>query len=156
MELGPSSARLTIETYREGVAAKVGHDLILEVGSWSGSFADGSASLDADPTSLTVVDGRNGLKPLTEKDRREIVGNIEKKVLGRAPISFRSTAVDGNRVTGDLTLAGSTRPVTFELDPSGPSARATVVQSQWGIKPYTAFMGAHTVRDAVEIVLAPR
>jgi hypothetical protein len=35
----------------------------------------------------------------------------------------------------------------------GPRVRATaqVVQSQWGIKPYTAFFGALKLRDAVDI-----
>ena len=44
----------------------------------------------------------------------------------------------------------------LELELSG-DGRVTgtlpVIQSQWGIKPYRAFMGALKVRDDVEIVL---
>jgi ribosomal protein L20A (L18A) len=41
------------------------------------------------------------------------------------------------------------------LTVSGARVRGimTVVQSRWGIKPFSAFMGALKVRDAVEIVL---
>ena len=53
-------------------------------------------------------------------------------------------------------MAGSSRSVSFELELSG-DGRVTgtlpVIQSQWGIKPYRAFMGALKVRDDVEIVL---
>src|SRR4051794_20695500 len=31
---GPDTGSLRVKTYREGVAAKVGHDLVIEVGSW--------------------------------------------------------------------------------------------------------------------------
>ena len=33
-----------------------------------------------------------GVKPLTDKDRREIRKNIDAKVLGSSPIAFRSSA----------------------------------------------------------------
>ena len=59
-------------------------------------------------------------------------------------------------VSGDLTMAGSTRPATFELQlEEGGRIRGTlpVMQSEWGIKPYRAFMGALKVRDTVEVVL---
>lgn len=32
-----------------------------------------------------------------------------------------------------------------------PRATFTVVESQWGIKPFKALMGALTVRDAVDV-----
>lgn len=52
--------------------------------------------------------------------------------VGRFPtIVFRSTAIEraGNgtyRVTGDLTMHGQTRPVTFEVEPAQP------VKDPWG------------------------
>ena len=48
-------------------------------------------------------------------------------------------------------MAGATRPVTIERTPDG--GRATLVQSEWGIKPYRGLMGALKVRDDVEIVI---
>jgi polyisoprenoid-binding protein YceI len=62
-------------------------------------------------------------------------------------------------VTGELTLAGRTNPVTARLDVGG-DGRVTgtipVTQSEWGIKPYRGLMGALKVRDEVEIVIDAR
>ena len=152
---GPDTGSLEVHTYREGVAAKVGHDLIIEVTSWEGSDDGGTLELTADPRSLQVREGHRGVKPLTDKDRGEIRKTIDAKVLGGQPISFRSTRVDGDAVEGELTMAGTTRPVQFTLRREGGRLRATVpvVQSQWGIKPYRGLMGALKVRDDVEVVL---
>jgi polyisoprenoid-binding protein YceI len=139
---GPDTGSLQVHTYREGVAAKVGHDLIIEVERWSASDDGGALELTADPTSLT------------DKDRASIVKTIEKDILGRDEIRFASKSVEGATVKGDLTIAGRTQPVEFDLRREGERVRATVpvVQTRWGIKPYRGFMGALKVRDDVEIV----
>lgn len=41
-------------------------------------------------------------------------------------MTFRSTAFDGERLTGDLTIKGVSRPVTLEVEFNG------VVQDPWG------------------------
>ena len=166
--LGPGNASLQVRTYREGVAAKVGHDLIIEVTQWDATVtvADDpggwSIELNADPRSLEIREGLRGVKPLTDKDRVEIRKNIDEKILGSHPIEFRSSAVrpaDGGRVAvdGELTMAGSTRPVTAELsveDGGAVSGTIPLTQSAWGIKPYRGLMGALKVRDDIEIVIA--
>jgi polyisoprenoid-binding protein YceI len=166
-KLGPDNASLTVKTYREGVAAKVGHDLIIEVQQWEATLelaadeAQSRLELSADPASLHPREGVGGVKPLTDKDRNDIRGNITGKVLGNDPIGFRSTAVEGGQaggrlsVQGELTINGETRPASFEVE-VGTDGRATgtteLVQSEWGIKPYRGLMGALKVRDSVEIV----
>jgi polyisoprenoid-binding protein YceI len=167
--LGPDNARLQVKTYREGVAAKAGHDLIIEVTRWDAvvDLGDGdpgasTVQLNADPRSLEVREGLRGVKPLTDKDRVEIRKNIDEKILGGDPISFRSTSVrpegEGERlaIDGELTMAGTTRPITAQLG-VGAGGRLTgtiaVTQSAWGIKPYRGLMGALKVRDDVEIVV---
>ena len=155
-EVGPADATLTVKTFREGVAAKAGHDLIIVVGRWSAKIGDdGAVELSADPRTLEIREGLRGAKPLSDRDRREILKNIEQKVLGTQPIEFRSTLVEGDAVEGELTIAGTTRPVAFRLERDGGRVRATVpvVQSRWGIKPYRGLMGALKVRDDVEVVL---
>jgi hypothetical protein len=106
--------------------------------------------------------GLHGLKPLTDKDRSEIATNIDDKVLHRLPITFRSSAVrpaDGDErltVEGELTMAGSTRPVAAQLDVGADgrvSGTIPLTQSAWGIKPYRGLMGALRVRDELEIVI---
>ncbi len=164
--VGPDSGTLRVNTYREGMAQRVGHDLIIDVGQWQAKLEveeDGSPkaiTLEADPRSLQVREGQHGVKPLTDKDRAEIRSNIDEKVLRGQPIAFSSGATelaDGRlTVGGELTISGSTRPSSFELDVAA-DGRVTglllVTQSDWGIKPYRAFMGALKVRDTVEVAL---
>jgi polyisoprenoid-binding protein YceI len=167
---GPSDAKLLVHTKREGAAAKLGHDLDIEVTSWQGTLEiadDGSATsaeMTADPNSLEVREGTGGAKACSDKDKAEIKSTIEKKVLQGKPISFHSTDIktsgDGTySMRGDLELGGNTRPITFlvSLNGSGiPSATAEVTQSEWGIKPYSAMMGALKVRDTVSVELSGR
>jgi polyisoprenoid-binding protein YceI len=156
---------LRVLTYREGVAAKVGHDLVLEVTRWELTVApDGeSVRLTADPGSLEVREGLRGVKPLTDKDRREIRRNIDEKVLRGQPIEFRSTAMrrDGAQLTveGELTIGARTRPIGARLDvdeQGNASGTVPLTQSEWGIKPYRGLMGALKVRDAVEVAIEAR
>jgi polyisoprenoid-binding protein YceI len=167
--LGPENASLQVRTYREGVAAKAGHDLIIDVTRWDATVevadepAGWTIGLNADPRSLEIREGLRGVKPLTDKDRVEIRRNIDEKILGSHPIEFRSRGVrlgdDGGRLTveGELSMAGSTRPVTAQLsvdDDGGISGTIPVTQSEWGIKPYRGLMGALKVRDEIEVVIA--
>lgn len=158
---------MEVRTYREGMAQMAGHDLILDVGQWdgavevSGEGALSSLELVVDPRSLQVREGLHGVKPLTDKDRTTIRENIESKVLGAEPITFRSTALEsagGERlqVHGELTVAGSTRPVSYELGISSEGrvhGTTAVTQTDFGIKPYRGFMGALKVRDVVEVAI---
>jgi polyisoprenoid-binding protein YceI len=170
-QLGTESGSVVVKTYREGVAAKAGHDLVIEVTRWQATVdvatdpAGWSIELSADAGSLEVRKGLRGVKPLTDKDRGEIRKNIDEKVLRGQPIAFRSSVVrllDGERrlvAEGDLTMAGSTRRVSAQLDVDA-EGRVTgtipLTQSDWGIKPYRGLMGALKVRDEVEVVIDAR
>ena len=46
---GPDTGKLEVHTYREGVAAKVGHDLIIEVTKWAGQRRRRRARADRRP-----------------------------------------------------------------------------------------------------------
>ena len=166
-ELGPDTASLVVKTYREGLAAMAGHDLIIEVRQWEATLEVGedpshsSLELRADPRSLYPREGLRGVKPLTDKDRDEVRKNIDEKVLGGEPISFRSSAVDTAdgegrlSVRGELTIRGQSRTAGFELSVGADghvTGTAQLVQSKWGIKPYRGLMGALKVRDSVEVV----
>lgn len=163
-KLGPDGSTLRVRTARKGAAAKAGHDLVIEVTSWSATLelaevaAQSALSLDADATSLKVREGTGGVMELGDDDRREIERNIDDEVLGRKPIEFRSTSVEGDgerlRVRGDLTLAGRGHPVEFDVRLAAEGAisgSATVRQSDWKIKPYTALFGALKVADEVQV-----
>lgn len=163
--IGPDSGTIEVRTYREGLAQRVGHDLIIDVGQWQTTVAVGeggtltSIALEVEPRSLRVREGLRGLRPLSDNDRAEIRKNIDELLRGQ-PIAFRSTAVEAGdrRIAGrgDLTIAGTARPVSFELERSADdrvTGTVSVTQSEWGIKPYRGLMGALKVRDAVEVVL---
>lgn len=167
-KLGPENATLSVHTRRSGAAAKAGHDLVIHVTAWEGMLEVGddaaatSLRLVADATSLRVHQGTGGMQALGDDDKASIHQSIDDDVLKRQDISFRSTGVehadDGGviGVEGDLTLAGTTRPIEFDLrvdDAGRLSATAVVKQTLWGMKPYSALFGALKVVDEVEIVL---
>lgn len=165
--LGPELGKLLVKTTRAGMAAKAGHDLTLEAQAWRGEAvvdvtdsAASSVSVEVDVDSLVVVEGTGGIKPLSGSDKREIQRNIQRKILhtGQHPaITFTSTAVSGTpddfAVEGQLTIAGQTAPVTLHGAVAAGRARgsASVVQSRWGIKPFTAFLGALKLNDEVTV-----
>lgn len=167
-EFGPADGRLTIRAFRDGVAASMGHDLVIEVMRWTASATvDGSEpsssslTVTADLRSLQVREGTGGANPLTDKDRRDIKENMDKVLqVDRFPeVSFRSRRVgppSGERcaVEGELELAGNRRSLSFDVTGLAERefrAHCTLVQSQWGIKPHRAFMGALKVKDALEV-----
>jgi hypothetical protein len=157
--LGPENATLTVHTRRGGAAAKAGHDLELRVTAWQAQLDETGAELTADATSLRVVKGTGGMQALGDEDKANIHQTIDDDVLRRQDIVFRSTRVDGSRVEGELTLAGRTQPIGFELerdDDGHVRARATVTQTRWGMKPFSALFGTLKVLDDVEVVLDGR
>src|SRR4051794_37118247 len=113
--IGPEHGTLRVKTYREGLASKVGHDLVLDVAAWQATVhlngATSSISLDADAGSLQVREGLRGAKPLTDKDRGDIRKNIENKVLRGQPIRFRSqdVRVQGEQIAvrGELAIGAT-------------------------------------------------
>ena len=164
--LGPDNATLAVRTERAGAAAKAGHDLLIHVTAWEATLvvADDpggtSMELTADATSLRVQEGTGGMQALGDEDVASIHQTIDDEVLRRQDISFRSTGVqvDGDtlRARGDLTIVGNTQPVEFDLvsgDGGELSGRAVVIQTAFGMKPYSALFGALKVKDEVEVVL---
>jgi polyisoprenoid-binding protein YceI len=100
------------------------------------------------------------MQALGDEDKDNIHQTIDDEVLERRDIVFRSTRVEraagGLRIEGDLTLAGATRPIAFDLaigDDGTIGATAVVTQTRWGMKPYSALFGALKVLDDVEVVL---
>jgi polyisoprenoid-binding protein YceI len=168
-QLGPESGRLTLRTYRSGLAAQAGHDLTIDVTRWSGELgqpapdgqAPGHLAVTIDLTSLDIREGRGGIKPLSDRDRRDITASARKQLdAGRYPeasyvaTSFAPDDAGGGAIDGTLTLHGRSRPLRLQVSKTGDGqyrATATVVQSQFGIKPYSGMFGALKLRDEVEL-----
>ena len=176
-QLGPESGRLTLRTYRSGLAAQAGHDLTIDVTRWQAavdpparnSIADaptvpndcGGLEATIDLTSLAIREGHGGLKPLTDRDRRDILGQARKQLdSGRYPeasytaTTFTPDDIGGGAVDGTLTLHGQSRPLRLQGTRTGDGeyrASATVVQSRFGIRPYSGMFGALKLRDQVDV-----
>jgi polyisoprenoid-binding protein YceI len=165
--LGPSDGTVQVRTGRQGMASKVGHDLTLEASNWNATVTvdpDPSKSevkATVEPRSLEVVAGTGGAKPLSEKDKKDIKKNIA-GLLGNNSITFQSTSVQARSdsaatVVGNLSIAGQSRQVTLDLamQPESGAVRITgrvpVRQTDFGVKPFTAMMGALKVKDEVDV-----
>ena len=165
--LGPDGGRLTLRTYRTGLAAQAGHDLTIEVTRWSGEL-DGDdrapARLEAhiDMGSLQIRAGTGGVMPLTDRDRREIAATARKQLEAdrhpEATFVAEQFEPDGSSgggvISGTLTLHGQTHPFRLQVSRNGEGryrATGTIVQSQFGIKPYSGMFGALKLRDAVDV-----
>ena len=155
---------LSVHTKRGGAAAKAGHDLELHVMRWEGTLdlEAGSAELSADGSSLRVQKGSGGMQKLGDDDKDNIHKTIDDEVLTKRNITFRSSSVQGEnghyRVDGEAALGGATQPLSFDVvvDGEAVSARATVTQSGWGMKPFSVLFGSLKVLDEIEIQLQSR
>lgn len=167
IELSAARGELLLHTGRAGVASVVGHDLTLRFDDWTGevSLADevhrASIQVRVNLESLVVVSASGGAKPLSDKDRQDIVNNAE-KALGTSKnpqAIFVSTTISGSddsaTVHGDLTLHGSTRPVdlTVERTETGYRARGVISQTAFAIRPFSAMLGALKVADEVGVTV---
>jgi len=168
-QFGPDRGRIILRTFRDGLAAQAGHDLTIEATRWSGALGVNDdlspADLDVriDMGALVVRDGAGGVKPLSDRDRREIAVTARKVLASDrhpeavfAAASFEPVAGGGGEISGTLTIRGQARPLKVHVTQTGDDryhAEAQVSQSDYGIKPYSAFLGALRVRDAVDIAV---
>ena len=172
-ELGPSVGRVVVKTGREGLAARAGHDLTLEITRWSARVTipraeaggDAAATLTAelDLGSLTVREGTGGAKPLSDRDRRDIQAQARKILGDPALASFTSAKVipaspgasaGSAEIEGTLTLHGASRPTRLQVVSPAPGqfrGSATVRQTDFGITPYSGFFGTLKLKNEVTV-----
>jgi polyisoprenoid-binding protein YceI len=173
-ELGPDDGQVLVRTGREGLAARAGHDLAIEITRWSarvtvpdaarGGIAAATLTAELDLSSLAVRQGTGGAKPLTDRDRRDIQ-NSARKILGQAavasyasslfiPSSSASGASAGGAIEGTVTFRGASRPLRLQVTSPGPGhfrGSATLRQTDFGITPYSGFLGALKLKDEVAV-----
>ncbi len=146
-----------VAVFREGLLTSVGHDVTLRVTNLSLDVgADDGITADFDPGSLRVT------TDISESNRKDIEKNAVKILDPRkhSKIQFRSVSVvrDGDRarVEGDLTLNGVTNSISIEARDDGARWNATLVldQRKYGIKPFSAMLGALKVKPEVEVTIS--
>ena len=172
-ELGPGDGRVLVKTGREGLAARAGHDLTLEITRWSarltvpdgegGGIAAATLAAELDLGSLAVRTGTGGAKPLTDRDRRDIQGQARKILGDPATASLASVKVipsssagstANGAVEGTLTLRGTSRPVRLQVISPAPGqfrGSAAIRQTDFGVTPYSGFFGTLKLKDEVTV-----
>jgi polyisoprenoid-binding protein YceI len=167
-QVDPHSGRLLVRTSRTGLGSRAGHDLTIEAARWDATVyvnpaepARSTVTVEVDVDSFDVREGTGGIKPLSASDRGDIKRTIGEKILHVSEfptIGFRSFEMAGSpesfAVDGELTIMGQAHPVTVRGSISEKGhvrATATVAQTHWGIKPYSAFLGALKLADEVAI-----
>ncbi len=146
-----------VSVFREGLLTSFGHDVTLQVTNLSLDVGDDDGiTADFDSGSLRVT------TDISASDRKDIEKNAQKMLEpGKYPkIQFRSVSVvlDGTRarIEGDLTLHGVTKPISVEALDDGQRWKATIILDQraFGIKPFSAMLGALKVKPDVEVTIS--
>ena len=159
--IGPADGRLILHTSREGVAAQAGHDLTIEMTRWSGRLqvgvdpAAGELTVTVEMGSMRIVDGTGGIKPLSEREKLEIIRNARKILsVDRNPEgTFVAEKISDDAVDGVLSLLGRSHEarLAYRFDGTRHRLSGIVRQSDYGIKPFSAFFGALKLADAVRV-----
>ncbi len=159
-------------SFKDGLLARLAHDLKMRVERFSIEVDDTTHEIKAtfDPSSIQVVcaqvDGRDAPSELSQGDKKKILDNIAKDVLHirkHPEIRFDSTRVvprgEGFAVEGTLQLHGRSRSLQTSVRAEGDRwvSEVRLHQPDFGIKPYTAALGALKVKpDVLVRVSAPR
>lgn len=158
--LGPDSAQVRVYTYKEGLLSGVAHDLQIRVGTFEIRVDGDKIRADFDAGSLEVVaamkKGSLDAGALKPSDKQEIARNIRDDVLHVAKfpsVRFESTRMDDTTLSGALTLHGTTREVKLALRdaPGRRIAEIRLDQRDYGIKPYTALLGALKLQPVLKV-----
>jgi polyisoprenoid-binding protein YceI len=159
-------------SFKDGLLARLAHDLKLQVERFSIEVDESTHQIKAtfDPSSIQVVcaqiDGRDDVSTLSKGDKKKIYDNVTKDVLRirKYPeIRFDSTNVvergEGFAVEGTLQMHGKSRNIQASVRADGDRwlTEVRVHQPDFGIKPYTAALGALKVKpDVLVRVSVPR
>jgi YceI-like domain len=161
-----ANSKCRISTRREGMLSAVGHDLEIDVSSYSIEIEDGPLRVRArfDASSLRVLGavehGRLRHDKLSQRDRDQIDRQIADEVLdsGAHPyIEFTSSEIEpdreGHLIRGELRIRGTTRSlrVAARRVPAGLEVHATIHQPDFGIKPFRALGGTLRVHPDVRV-----
>ncbi len=163
-----STAQVLVFTFKEGLLSPLAHDLKLRVTDFELDLDQGErrAALQAVAGSLVVVsamkhghEAPNALPAFAKSEiEKNIVSNGVLDVKRFDIITFQSTRISTTEVEGALTLHEFTKQVRGQrLDTSTHfTAEFRIDQRDFGIKPYSAMLGALRIRSDLTIkITAP-
>ena len=176
--IDPGQSALVVQVFKDGVAATLAHDHVVQARALSGTIAYDPQRPDASSIEVKVeVGSLQADEPATRrkfglegepsaKDRADIEATMKSEgqlaVARFSAITFASTSIakqpDGRfLVTGRLTIRGVAQEVKFPaqitLDGGLLRGRAqlTFKQSSFGYQPYRAVLG--TIKNKDEVIL---
>lgn len=169
--IAASDSSFTVFVGKAGLLSGLAHDHLIAVKSFGGrvnvanDMTQSTLQFEADAKSFAVLD-----KEVSEKDRADITKAMHEEVIESAKhpkLTFNSVSITnvkpagGNAqsftLSGDLTLHGVTKritvPVTVTITPQQLRAMGsyTLKQTDFGIKPYSAGLGAVKVKNEVTV-----
>jgi polyisoprenoid-binding protein YceI len=169
--IDPAISRFIVRASATGLLSAFGHDPTIAIRDFAGEIEATETSLETASLTLRVRADRLAVQDnaINDKDRREIERVMKEEVIETArfpEIHFTSTRVglrpvaEGRNtadITGDLTLHGVTRSLTFVVQTSllGAMLRAngefTLLQSQYGITLVSVAGGTLKVKDELKV-----
>ena len=161
----PQDVTLRVHTRKHGLLSKIAHDLCFETSVASAEFRpDGSGGVRIDPMAIRLLgaerDGVVDREVLSVTDQRRVLANLRQDVLDvrRYPeitYSWTELHVSGPqvRMEGRLRLHGAERPMTLRggIEAGRVQFIVTLDQRDFGIKPYSAALGALRVHPELQI-----
>ncbi|HPB98999.1 MAG TPA: YceI family protein [Polyangiaceae bacterium] len=167
--LDPSSVRIHVLTYKEGLLSAVAHDLWIDVTRFTVDVNEekNGVEVKVDASSLSVrcamKEGEQRMDMLSAKDKRDIEKHIVEDVLvikKHRDIRFHSRSMmakgEGFSVSGDLEVMGKTRSISFDLMPRDREwleATLRIHQPDFGIKPFSAMLGTLKIKPELDVVV---
>jgi len=173
-----AKSELVVRVFKAGPASALAHDHVVRAARWEGTLdvnrdpialaADlrvEVAALDVDDPALRARYQLDGV--LSDADRAEVRANMlgEGQLdAGRHPeIRFRAAEIDRAgadfRLAGEFTLHGRSKRVVLPISVTESAEELTargslrVKQSDFGIVPHSAFLGAVRNQDEIELVV---
>lgn len=176
----PDRSEMVVRLFKGGFASGLAHDHVIRASQFGGTMfwdpdqpASAKVEVRSDARALIIdepeVRARYELEgELADDKRQDVQATMESAkqldVEAYPDMLFRSTSVRqfGNgsiEVSGDLTLHGSTRSIRFTTSPAleggslTASAEIDFLQSDFGIKPYSAMLGAVKNQDGAKLLV---
>ncbi|MFT4975520.1 MAG: polyisoprenoid-binding protein YceI [Myxococcota bacterium] len=171
------SGTLYIQVFKDPdtLGAGLSHDHVMVAKGWSGSAsydaaAPGScnisvtvpvSSLDVDPDYMRQAVGYDTM--LTADQRADVKKNMlaatQLNAAAHPNITFQSTSCTATAISGNLTIRGTSRPVTLtaQIAEDGTSFSAKgqvgIRATQFGFEPYSALFGQLKNRDDMKLTV---
>jgi polyisoprenoid-binding protein YceI len=164
--IGQETGSIEVFTFREGALSALGHDLRLCASRFDIEVLADSVTARVDASSLRLVGAMRGGVPedgtVSDRDKAEIERNCAREVLEahkHPEATFISSEVKqtegGWSVGGTLTIHGVAHAGTFDVQRKDGKAvaRIDVDMRSFGMKPYSAMLGALRVKPQVLVVV---